>query len=565
VKPTSAELDGGNLELRTQLSNLQGLLVLAMLMTESGDEGQILRLATSSVGGLARCRPEGVYLTGEGWRWTAEWFRQETGRRAVERQLPDLGSLGGAVEVSGRNWGWAHPLRSPAGGVGFLIVSAEDASLPAEQFLLRVMAQQAGMALTNARLHAQERATAEELAKVNSTLGATVQALRRSMEIHERLTKVAMSGEGQEGIARAVHELTGHPVAVEDRYGNLRAWAGPHRPDPYPKDSAARSEELLRRALASERPIRDGGRLLAVAQPRSDVLGVLVLIDSDGTAGEHELVALEHGATVLAMELARLQSLAETELRLRRDLVEDLLAGTDQESALARAQALGYDLERLHRVVVVVVEGQGRADGGADPLFHAVRRAAGSIGAGSLLVSRTGTVALLANQDLDWDRLRAAVLHELGGGRVRIGVGGGCGHVGDYPRSYREAQTALRVQAGSHGPERVTIFDELGVYRLLSRLEDTAEVERFVRDWLGVLLDYDARKQSELVRTLSVYLEQGGNYNATAKALVVHRSTLKYRLQRIRELSGHDLNDPDSRFNLQLATRAWATMRALQS
>src|SRR6266511_2075535 len=299
------------------------------------------------------------------------------------------------------------------------------------------------------------------------------------MEIHERLTKMAMSGEGQEGIARAVHELTGYPVAVEDRYGNLRAWAGPHRPDPYPKDATTRREELLRRALASERPIRDGGRLLMVAQPRGDVLGVLVLIDPDGTAGE-------------------------TELRLRRDLVEDLLAGTDEESALARAQALEYDLERSHRVVVV--EGRGRADGDADPLFQAVRRAAGYTGVGTLLVSRTGTVVLLANQDLDWEKLREAVLHELGDGRVRIGVGGSCGCVGDFPRSYREAQTALRVQAGSHGPERVTVFDELGVYRLLSRLHDTAEVERFVHDWLGALLDYDARKQSELVRTLSVYL-----------------------------------------------------------
>lgn len=558
-----AKLDGENLELRSQLSNLQGLLVLAMLMTESGDEEQILRLATSSVSGLARSRPEGVYLTGEGWRWTAASFGQETGRLAVERQLPGLGSLGGEVEVPGRSWGWAYPLRSLAGDVGFLIVSAEEASVPAEQFLLRVMAQQAGMGLANARLHAQERATAEELAKVNSTLGATVHALRRSMEIHERLTKVAMSGEGQEGIARAVHELTGYPVAIEDRYGNLRAWAGPVRPDPYPKDSTGRREELLRRALAGEHPIRDGGRLLMVAQPRGDVLAVLVLIDPDGTASEHELVALEHGATVLAMELARLRSLAETELRVRRDLVEDLLAGTDEESALARAQALEYDLERWHRVVVV--EGRGRADRGADLLLHAVRRAAGSTGAGSLLVSRTGTVVLLANQDLDWEKLREAVLHELGGGRVRIGVGGSCGPVGDFPRSYREAQTALRIQAGSHGPDRVTVFDELGVYRLLSRLENTAEVERFVRDWLGALLDYDARKQSELVRTLSVYLERGGSYNATAEALVVHRSTLKYRLQRIRELSGHDVNDPDSRFNLQLATRAWATLRALRS
>jgi signal transduction histidine kinase len=167
---TPTKRDGENLELRAQLSNLQGVLVLAMLMTESADEGQILRLATSSVGGLARCRPEGVYLTGEGWRWTAGSCQQETGRHAVERQLAGLGSLGGAVAVPGRSWGWAYPLRSLAGGVGFLIVSAEEASRPAEQFLLRVMAQQAGMALANARLHAQEHATAEGLSDEQAAL-----------------------------------------------------------------------------------------------------------------------------------------------------------------------------------------------------------------------------------------------------------------------------------------------------------------------------------------------------------------------------------------------------------
>jgi len=557
------ELDGEHLELRAQLSSLQGLLVLAMLMTESGGEQQILRLATSSVGGLARCRLEGVHLNGNGWCFTAESFRTGGVHRLVERQLETLGPLGGAIELPGRPWGWAYPLRSLAGDLGVLVVSAEEAPVAAEQFLLRVLAQQAGVALANARLHAQERSTAEQLAKVNATLGETVHALRRSMDIHARLTKVAISGEGQEGIARAVHELTGYPVAVEDRYGNLRAWAGPHQPDPYPKDLPARREELLRRASTSSRPIRDGGRLLTVAEPRGDLHGVVVLVDPAGTAGEHELVALEHGATVLAMELARLRSLAETELRLRRDLVEELLAGTDEESALARAQALGYDLERWHRVVVV--EGQGRADSGADALFHAVRRAAGSKDAGSLLVSRTGTVVLLANQDLDWEELRATVLHELGGGRCRMGIGGSCYRVADFPRSYREAQTALSIQADSGGRGRATVFDELGVYRLLSRLEDAAEVERFVRDWLGALLDYDARKHSELVATLSVYLEHGGSYDGTAKALMVHRSTLKYRLQRIRELSGHDLNDPDSHFNLQLATRAWATLRTLRS
>src|SRR6266542_4736934 len=105
--------------------------------------------------------------------------------------------------------------------------------------------------------------------------------------------------------------------------------------------------------------------------------------------------------------------------RCYRDWSSDVCSSDlDEESALARAQALEYDLERSHRVVVV--EGRGRADGDADPLFQAVRRAAGYTGVGTLLVSRTGTVVLLANQDLDWEKLREAVLHELGDGRVRI-------------------------------------------------------------------------------------------------------------------------------------------------
>src|ERR1700750_2853021 len=74
-------------------------------------------------------------------------------------------------------------------------------------------------------------------------------APERSTAIHARLTRVAVAGEGPEGVARAVHELTGFAVAVEDRYGNLRAWAGPTQPNPYPKESAQRRGALVDRAL----------------------------------------------------------------------------------------------------------------------------------------------------------------------------------------------------------------------------------------------------------------------------------------------------------------------------
>ncbi|MEA2533466.1 MAG: hypothetical protein QOJ93_1277, partial [Actinomycetota bacterium] len=433
----------------------------------------------------------------------------------------------------------------------------------AERFLLRSLSQQLGMALTNAALLARERTQSENLRTANRALGESVAALERSTAIHERLTQVAASGLGEAGIAEAVHDLTGYPIAVEDRHGNLRAWAGPGRPGPYPKDDPPARQAMLRRVVAADRPLREGSRIYILARAREDVVGVMVLIDPSGVAGERERVALEHGATVLAMELARLQSVADTELRLRRDLVEELLSGTDQESALARAAALRYDLQRPHRVVVVE-QASGEPDDGR--LFRAVRAAARDAGVGSLLVSRLGRVVVLSDShNSSWSAFQAELLHDLGGPGCRVGVGGTCVAASDYPRSYREAVLALRIQRLSQGMERVTFFDGLGVYRILADLKDLSLVESFVRVWLGSLIDYDEQKGADLVMTLTSYLEHGGNYEATAHALAVHRNTLKYRLQRIREISGRDLGDPDTNFNLQLATRSWRILTALRS
>jgi DNA-binding PucR family transcriptional regulator len=396
----------------------------------------------------------------------------------------------------------------------------------------------------------------------NSRLAATVAALERSTTIHDRLTRAAVNGEGQQGIAEALHDLTGFAVALEDRYGNLRAWAGPHRPDPYLKESAERREAVVRRALKAAAPIRHNGRLVVVTGAHGDGIGLIALVDPHEVAGDDARVALEHGATVLAMELARLSSIAETELRLQRDLVDDLLAGAGEASAVARAEVLGYDLERPHRVVVVQDAG-GVID--RDDFYHAVRRSARDCGVGTLLVTHEQSVVVLADTDRSWEAFRMALVDELQGARCHVGVGSVCEGVVDFPRSHREALLALRVHAAAGGGDQATVFDDLGVYRLLAGVDDLALIEGFVQRWLGDLLRYDTGKDaSELVVTLATYFERGRSYDATARALMVHRSTLKYRLRRIREISGHDLGDPEVQFNLQLAVRAWRTMRAVR-
>ena len=147
--------------------------------------------------------------------------------------------------------------------------------------------------------------------------------------------------------------------------------------------------------------------------------------------------------------------------------------------------------------------------------------------------------------------------------RCHIGVGGACGRPAELPRSLREAGLALRLQKTLLHGGGVCEYPKLGIFRMLAGISDLTDVDAFVQEWLGSLLDYDVRRKAELVHTLTQYLEHGGNYDATAAELSVHKSTLKYRLQRIRELTGLELNDPDVHFNLQLATRAWGTLQAL--
>ena len=544
--------------LRSQLTNLRALLVLSILMTESADDQQILRLATSAAASLGTWQIAG-FVIGDAW-----WAGARPGGALdpdLAGELQALPETGGPVASLGAPWAWAYPMRSIAGRIGYLIVHAAHEPVAEEQFLAQVLAQQTGVAVSNAQLHGRERDTAEQLASTNGALEETVATLRHGMAIHERLTRVAAAGEGAAGIADALHDLTGLAVAVEDRYGNLSAWAGPDQPARYPKPPAYEREQLLRRLMTAGRSVRDGDRVVALASPRPGVLGLLALMDPGHRACTTDVMALEHGATVLAVELARLRGMADTELRVRRELVHDLLTGTDDESAYRRAEALGYDLGQPHQVAVVEVADSAPAQ---EDVLHATRRVLRQQQRPGLLGAMAGTVVIVAPGGADWEALRAGIVAELGGGsRCRMGVGDAYSRPSELPASLREARLALRMQKASASAERTSIFADLDVLRMLAAVDDLTDVEAFVRKWLGTLAAYDERKHTELVKTLIQYLQHGGGYEATSRALSVHRSTLKYRLQRIRELTGFELGDPETHFNLQLATRAYVTLQAL--
>ncbi|MEV8128992.1 helix-turn-helix domain-containing protein [Streptomyces sp. NPDC085944] len=538
---------------------LSDLSALSYALLDTLDEAEILGLAMAHVEAVGAYRAEAGFVERGGGLIPAP----ANGRNhpsAVDRRVRELAGQDGPVTVPDRPWGRALGLRGLQRLHGYLVVTSDSEPTEAERFLLSTLVRHTAAALSLAFAHRRLSDQAVELHRVRGErlalqrqLISVVAEQRYQRAVHTLITDVAAAGGGEEAVTRALHGLTGLPALVEDRFGRLRSWSGPSRPDPYPEPDPVRRDEMLHAVAREAGPVRIEDRLLTLVRPHGEILGVLALIDAGGEADEHTVLALENAATSLALELGHMRNLAEVELGLRRELADDLLAGTDTASAYARSEAIGHDLHRSHYIVVV----QWSKRTVDDSFAETVGRAAAAQGMRSLLTRRSDHVVLVADARPRARALYEALTMETGTHSGAIGVSAPCDSPNGIPRGYQEAQRALEVRRQSREGYGTTFFDELGLYRILGPGNDHQQLEAFVHEWIGQLIEYDARHHATMVDTLTRYFDCGGNYDETAASLAIHRSTLRYRLQRIRDISGNDLANVEDRLNLQVATRVW--------
>ncbi|MFF9706153.1 PucR family transcriptional regulator [Streptomyces griseofuscus] len=538
---------------------LHALVALSRAQFDAPDDGEILRLAMDHIVAAGRYSAEAGYLE-VGGDLVPSPRNGRTHALAVGRRVRELAGQDGDVTLAGRPWGRALGLRGPGVFHGYLVVTSRSRPTKVERSLLAMLVRHTAAALSAASAHRRRCEDALELHRLREErtalqrqLISVVAELGYERAVHALMADVAASEGGEEAVTRALHGLTGLPALVEDRFGRLRSWTGPGRPVPYPEPDPVRQEDMLHTVAKEAGPVRIGDRLLTLVRPHGEILGVLALVDTRGEADEHTVLALGLAATSLALELTHLRDLAEVELRLHRELADDLLAGTDDASAYARSEVVGHDLHGSHYIVVVQWSNR-TAD---DSFARTVGRAAAAVGMRSLLTRRSDHVVLITGDRPHARALYEALARENGTRSGTIGVSAPCDSVDDIPHHYQEAQRALDVRR--HSPEHygTSFFDELGLYRVLGPGSGHRELETFVQEWLGQLIDYDSRHHATMVETLTRYFDCGGNYDETAESLAIHRSTVRYRLQRIRDISGHDLANVEDRLNLQVATRVW--------
>lgn len=227
--------------------------------------------------------------------------------------------------------------------------------------------------------------------------------------------------------------------------------------------------------------------------------------------------------------------------RLEALVVDAVLRAETDETVLSRAAALGWQ----EPVQVCVVLGALPASGGGTDLFDRVRRAARAGGHEALCGGHGDRLVVILDQVDDCLAAALAVSDEFGPGPVLAGptvTGLGQAHI-----SARSAVAAQRAVAGWPEAPRPVASSDLLPERALA---GDGHARRHLVDHVYAPLR-DAR--GDLLATMSAYLSSGRTIEATARELIVHANTVRYRLKQIADLTGFDPTDPRHAFCLQIA------------
>jgi len=238
----------------------------------------------------------------------------------------------------------------------------------------------------------------------------------------------------------------------------------------------------------------------------------------------------------------------------------------DRADLLARGKELGTDLASGGSVVVVRAHPRNATeDDWRRRLLALAARGARSIAPGSIAAPAAddpGEVAVLV-PDGDGEagrRASSAILRELESGlpgfAFTLGRSRQAADPLDLQRARNEALLAANVVGGD--PERMELaFEQTGTYQLLlPHMNDPAELKRFYEETVRPLVAYDEQYETDLLGTLSTFLECDANVNATAARLITHRHTIRYRFERVRELTTLDVSSTDGREKLSLGLKA---------
>jgi sugar diacid utilization regulator len=419
-------------------------------------------------------------------------------------------------------------------------------------------------------------------------LGRENTVLRELVTVYRHLSGLALQDADLARVTQLLADRTEATVAVVSQVMDVMA-AG--APGSTPEQAAEvirdqvvhpRLGQVLRASRQSHRSLRlpsVGGMPAVIVAPilvGDEVPAHLITLDpvEKNFDEDMSLLVTEHAATICGVILGREHVAAAAARRVRDDLVEGLLLGRgrDDGEAARWAAHLGYDASRDHNVLAISFDVPAPYVAGpdAEALRHRVRDSIEhffATRAPDVITSARDTelVVVAAPEPAPGDGDRPADARRLGAACVArlaelfpdtpvvVGIGGTCRDPRQIARSYAEAHRTTETlrRLGRRGT--VTAFEDLGIHRLLLQVPELSELRTFARDVLGPLSRHERQHRTGYLATLACYFQENNSPQRASRVLHVHPNTVAYRVRRIEEITGLDLDNYRDRLTIQVA------------
>ncbi|MCJ0872697.1 GAF domain-containing protein [Streptomyces sp. AP-93] len=465
-----------------------------------------------------------------------------TGDYSEDPRFKHTTTIDSAVMEEGLRAILGVPLRLGTRVIGVLYAADRTARTftPDEVALLSSLADHAAIAIDSARLLDETRSALVELNAASQTIEAHSEAMRRAEDAHDRLTDLVLRGGGITEVATAIGTVLQGGTLIHDADGAELARAG--------ADSEPPSAKAVAASRAGGRAVPVQGTWVCAVLAGHELLGSIALTGR-ADLGEADRRLFERASVVTALLLLLRRSVAEAEDRVRGELLGDLLSrAADSTSLTARARRLKVNLNHPHTVFVLHADAvlRQRLLAAASRTAHTRKGLAGL---------HHDNVVLVCPSDSPGPDARhlADELSQAAAAPVTIGAAGPVTGPAGFADAHAEAHRCLgALRALGHSGTGATLSD-LGFLGVL--LGDQTDLIGYVEQTLGPVIEYDAKRGTNLVHTLHVYFSVGMSQSKAREALHVHINTVVQRLDRIGQLLGRDWQTPERALEIQLALR----------
>lgn len=408
----------------------------------------------------------------------------------------------------------------------------------------------------------------------------------RAIQLYRQLSAMSREGQGLAAMTEVMSKLTGNIVAVQDKRLEVQAISWPsnttvnrqmlidalQQRDALPpvlrnRKAAAKSRQSIwQQLLPLDEAATPMGRLLSPIISGDRARGYLSVIGPAGELDMFDSLTVEHGAAACALEMAKAKAVNEAKKSLRGDFLEGLLAGSLPRKEIERLEGrLDHNTREPHAVMVAGWLGADKPSlRRMETSVHWVlsnhpRPALVHVYGNQYLVIFQ---ALKSSEDMEsahqlGRRILEQIELEFPESTMIGGISGPANILADWPTMYDQALQAMQLGERLKLTNQFVEFGSLGIYRLLYDLEEQPEVRVFTDEIMRPLIEYDAQNRGSLVKTVEAYFVHHGNISQTAESLFVHRNTLLYRMERIEELTGLNLDQANMRLALHLSLKLW--------